>query len=188
VYGWDHIEAARRNQDKHERDYDDIAAGIEEACRHTSVDRSRIVLMGHSYGATLVNWIVTQTHAFRAAVSFDGHVDFTYAWGTHRIAGTGSLTFEYLLDGTPWEAEVNYRRYSALPHLAKARTPCLLITAGRGVLSEYELMFTTLKRRGIDVELLHYPDEDHTLRRRANQQDLVERTVDWLEARLHPPS
>ena len=184
VYGWNEFELGRTQQDFCERDFSDIQAIIDFVLKSRSVDISRMCLMGHSYGATLTNWVLTRTEMFRAAMSFDGIVDHFYRYGTGNLAGRGVKTWEYQFGGEPWKSEKNYKGSSALPGLGKLKTPTLLVAAGPEVLYQYEYMYTVLKKLGVPVELISYPDENHVLRRIENKKDLLTRTADWFSRHL----
>ena len=185
VYGWNEFELGKTRQDFCERDFSDIKAVIDFVVKSRSVDRTRLCLMGHSYGATLTNWVLTRTDMFRAAMSFDGIVDHFYRYGTGNLAGKGVKTWEYQFGGEPWKAEGNYRRSSALPELRNVKTPTLLAVAGPDVLYQYEYMYTALKKLRVPVELVSYPDEDHVLRGIENKKDLLTRTADWFSRHMN---
>lgn len=185
VYGWNEFELGKSRQDFHERDFSDIQAIIDFVLKSRSVDKSRMCLMGHSYGATLTNWMLTRTDMFRAALSFDGIVDHVYQYGTGNLAGKGVKTLEYQFGGEPWKAEGNYRKSSAFPGIGNVKTPTLLAVAGPRMLYQYEYMYTALKKLRVPVELVSYPDEYHALRRIENKKDLLTRTADWFSRHLY---
>ena len=72
--------------------------------------------------------------------------------------------------GVPWQNEAAYARISPASGAAAIRTP-LLITAGehdwRCPLDQAELLYITLKKRGVPSELVVYQDEHHAISRPA---------------------
>ena len=42
-------------------------------------------------------------------------------------------------------------------------------------------MYTALRRRGIEAELVRYPREGHGFTEPAHQVDSLERTLEWLD-------
>jgi dipeptidyl aminopeptidase/acylaminoacyl peptidase len=72
VYGWDQILAGRKNQDFMDRDFDDITSGVDDLVRSGIADPDRMVVGGHSYGGVQTEWIITHSHAFKAAGGLRG--------------------------------------------------------------------------------------------------------------------
>jgi dipeptidyl aminopeptidase/acylaminoacyl peptidase len=186
VYGWDQIEKARERQDANDRDYDDIMSGVDSLVSQGFVDTNRLALVGHSYGAFLTNWIITRSHPFRVAVSYEGYVDTFLMYGTGFRVG-GNPAFEWLYNGTPWDVPENYRKNSPLEFLKGVRTPTLLISGDKGMaLYNNEFLYTALKKQKVDVKFLLYKGEGHVISTPANRRDLLQQVITWIETHLEP--
>ncbi|KAL8279701.1 hypothetical protein RQP46_007796 [Phenoliferia psychrophenolica] len=93
------------------------------------IDSNRMAMLGASYGGYMANWI--QGHndqmGFKAIVCHDGVFSTSGTW-----FGTEELYFpEREFGGTPWQVPDNYSRWDPQNHIAKWRTPQLVIHGGR---------------------------------------------------------
>jgi len=78
VYGNDRAMArfdTKGTLESKDPDARDILAGVDQLVRSGIADPDHLVLLGHSHGAFLTNWILTRTDRFRVAVSKEGGGD-----------------------------------------------------------------------------------------------------------------
>lgn len=78
VYGNDKAAArfdTKGTLESKEPDAEDILAGVDHLVSAGIADPDRLILIGHSHGAFLANWILTRTDRFRVAVSKEGGGD-----------------------------------------------------------------------------------------------------------------
>jgi dipeptidyl aminopeptidase/acylaminoacyl peptidase len=188
VYGWDHVLKARQAQDANERDFDDIMTGVDRLIERGLVDPERMAILGHSYGAFLTNWVITQTNRFRVAVSYEGYADNYFVYGTQFTTG-GNRVQEWLFNGKPWEVPENYRKSSPSEYVGRIRTPTLFISgqsadAGGMALFHNEFMYTALRQQKVPTRLLVYPGEGHVVRGPANLANLVHEALTWVETHM----
>ena len=145
-----------------DRPYEDIIKGVHHVLAHEpNVDRERVVAAGASFGGYMINWIQGQDHGiFRALVTHDGVFDTQSAW-----YATEELYFpEAEFYGPPWQANTKYAQWSPSNHVAKWKTPHLIIHGGQDFRldpSQGISAFNVLQRRGIPSRLLYFPDEGH---------------------------
>jgi acylaminoacyl-peptidase len=181
IYGWDEITKARDRQDANEKDFDDIMSGVDAVLEREKADPSRIVLIGHSYGSALTNWLVTHTHRFRVAVSYEGYTDEAFGYGTGFRVGGNSIA-EWLHKGKPWEVPESYRKQSSDEFVKGVATPTMFIHGENGIPKFHsEYLYTAWKKQGVDTALLIYGGEGHVIVQPANQRDLLERVLAWVE-------
>ena len=87
--------------------------------------------------------------------------------------------------GVPWQNEAGYRAMSPAAAAADICTP-LLITAGqedwRCPLDQAELLYMTLKKRGVPTALIVYQDEHHSISKPKRAIDRVLRILRWFAA------
>lgn len=72
---------------------------------------------------------------------------------------------------------------SPLSHVDKLRAPVFLIHGAndpRVPLSEAEQLVAAVRERGVECELLVYPDEGHGLAKRANRLDAYPKAIEFL--------
>lgn len=149
--------------------YEDVMKSVEAAAkRFNFIDPKRVCAVGASYGGYLVNWIGTQTTRFRCLITHAGVYDLQSKYGT-----TEELWFpEREFQGTPWTNPEMYRRWSPSTHVARWKTPTLVIhgqhdyrvTVGQGM-----QLFTALQRQGVPSQFLYFPDENHFVQKPQNR-------------------
>jgi len=192
AFGWDLVLQGREAQDFLDRDASDVLSGVDELIKGGSVDPNRMALAGHSYGATLTNWMITRTQRFRAAVSYEGMAEWYISYGSMYSVG-GSSYMEWSFKGRPWEVPETYYASSAIYRMKDVKTPTMFIVGdgtqyGGMYPAQYEFMYTALTLQGINSELLLYRGEGHVVEKDANISDLGSRMLEWFERYLGPHS
>lgn len=161
-------------------DYDDIMTGIDHLVRSGIADENRLAVAGWSYGGYLSAWMIGHTKRFKCAAYGAGLSNAVSYWGTADIVGQR----ERLHGGTPWTARQMFDEQSPLTHLTKATTPTLIFHGEkdeRVPLGQSQESFRTLKRLGVTVRLIVYPDQGHGLTVPSYQLDKIRRESDWIE-------
>jgi dipeptidyl aminopeptidase/acylaminoacyl peptidase len=88
--------------------------------------------------------------------------------------------------GFPW-AEDNYTllwKWSPLAHVKDATTPTMFLHGENDNdvhITQAEQMFTALRQRGIESELVRYPREGHGFREPKHRLDSITRTLEWFD-------
>jgi dipeptidyl aminopeptidase/acylaminoacyl peptidase len=145
------------------------------------LDGSRACALGASYGGYMVNWIAGNwPDAFKCLVSHDGIFD-----SRAMAYETEELWFdEWEQGGTPWDKPENYERFNPVNHVAKWKTPMLVIHGSLDFRIPYTqgiAVFTALQRRGIESRFLYLPNENHWVLKPANSIQWHETVQDWLK-------
>jgi len=162
-------------------DFADINAGIELLIERGIADPKRLVLLGHSWGGTEVNWALTHSRRFAAAVSYEGG-DLLLGWGSWR--GPDS-SVEWYVGKSPVDNWLHWAANSALAHVQGVTTPTLFVSCGRGVSpASMEWLYSAWLRQNVPTQLVVYPDEPHVVASSAARLDLLERILGWLDK--HP--
>ncbi|MBD3234924.1 MAG: prolyl oligopeptidase family serine peptidase [candidate division Zixibacteria bacterium] len=162
------------------KDYTDLMLGIDFLInKHDFIDGSRLAAMGRSYGGFMVNWIAGQTDRFKCLVCVDGLFDHVFAYLT-----TEELWFpEWEFNGTPWENPDLYIERSPSTYLNNIRTPILFVHGQKDYrvdISQALSGFTALQRKGVDSQLLYFPNEGHSIHQMKNLEYFYEVQFDWL--------
>ena len=161
---------------------EDLRKGLEAAVkRYGFLDGDKVCALGASYGGYMINWIAGQMpERFRCLVNHDGNLDEKLAY-----FNTEELWFpEWEHGGTPWENPEGYTKHNPIDHVAKWKTPMLVIHGGqdfRVVETQGMATFTVLQRRGIPSKFLYFPDENHWVVKPANSIHWHETVLDWLD-------
>ncbi|MDY0061360.1 MAG: S9 family peptidase [Myxococcota bacterium] len=161
--------------------YEDLMKGLDAAlARYPWLDGSRVCALGASYGGYMVNWIAGQTDRFRCLVVHDGNLDEKMAY-----YDTEELWFpEWEHGGTPWENPEGYAKHNPVDHVARWKTPMLVIHGGldyRVVDTQGISTFNVLQRRGIPSKFLYFPDENHWVLKPHNSIQWHETVTGWLD-------
>ncbi|HEX9172365.1 MAG TPA: S9 family peptidase [Telluria sp.] len=160
---------------------EDLKKGLAAAAaKFPWLDTARSCALGASYGGYMMNWIAGNwPDGFRCLVNHDGIFDNRgMAYATEELWFT-----EWENGGTYHAAAANYEQFNPVHHVAKWKTPMLVVQGEldfRVPTSQGLATFSALQRQGIDSKLLVFPDENHWVLKPANSL-LWHRTVlDWL--------
>ena len=159
------------------KDYEDDMAAVDYVLAQGIADPERLAVGGHSYGAISTNFIITQTHRFKAAISNAGEFLYVMNYGTDLY----SRHWEYEF-GLPWENRALWEKMSPFSRVKEITTPTLVL--GGDVDSNVpiinsEQMYQSLKRLGVPTMLVVYPGEYHDFVRPSFIKDLYERYLFW---------
>jgi dipeptidyl aminopeptidase/acylaminoacyl peptidase len=183
IYGFAELERRRVQQDEEARDMDDILSGVDALIERGLVDSSRMALVGHSAGASKVNWLITHSSRFKAAISYDG---ISNRYTLFAVAGrAGNPSEEWKLNGLPWEVPENWLNGSARMFVKGVTTPTLFVSGGRSyVVADNAYLYSALRRQGVPAEHVIYNNEGHVVVSPENRRDLLMRAIRWIETHL----
>jgi dipeptidyl aminopeptidase/acylaminoacyl peptidase len=160
-----------------DREAQDVLSGVESLVATGLADPERLFLFGHSYGAYLVNRIVTVDHRFGAAVCWEGVADLRLL---DSLLG-GSAAQRAWRGGSPWEAPERWAAASPVTRAERVRTPLLLVYGQNSMGPTHGVAWlTALRDHGLPCELVLYDDEGHLLSRPENKADLFARAAAWF--------
>jgi dipeptidyl aminopeptidase/acylaminoacyl peptidase len=164
--------------------YVDVMKGVDAAlAKYPFIDKNRMAAAGGSYGGYMADWIATHTDRFKAIVSHAGVYDKVSMYATEEL-----WFEEHDLQGTPWSAPENYKKWAPATfaaELAKYKTPTLVIAGEHDYRVPYTQsleFFNTLQRQGVPSKLLVFPDEGHWVLKPQNSQLWYKTFLDWLAA------
>jgi dipeptidyl aminopeptidase/acylaminoacyl peptidase len=166
-------------------DFDDLTAFADWAVGSGTAAADRLFLAGGSYGGYLINWALTRTKRFRAAVSERSVSNLISKYGT---SDNGFTVNRFEFDGLDlfdagatelWER-------SPLRHAASVTTPLLLVhgeSDQRCPIEQSEQFYAALRRLGREVVLARYPGASHGFTASGRPDHRVHRLgliLDWL--------
>jgi dipeptidyl aminopeptidase/acylaminoacyl peptidase len=162
--------------------YVDVMKGTDAAlAKYPFIDSSRLAAAGGSYGGYMADWLATHTDRFKAIISHAGVYDKVSMYATEEL-----WFEEHDLEGTPWSAPENYKKWAPVTYaaeLGKYKTPTLVICGEKDYRVPYTQsleFFNTLQRQGVPSELLVFPDEGHWVLKPQNSQLWYKTFLDWL--------
>ena len=169
-------------------DYVDLMEAVDYCIEQGWVDPLRLGVTGGSYGGYMVNWMVTQTNRFKAAVTLRSISNMYSKYGTSDIgfygnkAGMGGADL--------WDDEEFIMARSPMRHARNVRTPILIIHSDQDLrcpMEQAEQWFIALKRLGVTTEFVRFSGENHELSRSGKPRNRVDRLLfiqDWFERYL----
>jgi dipeptidyl aminopeptidase/acylaminoacyl peptidase len=163
----------------------DLDAVFDAVVKLPYVDATRQGVAGASYGGYAVNWLITHTDRFKAAVSHDGVFNLeSMALATEELWFT-----HWEFGGLPWTgtAKEQYQKFSPHRSAANLKTPTLVITNQldyRVPVDQGLQLFTALRLRGVPSEALVFEDEGHWVLKALNSKLWHERVFDWMKKYL----
>jgi dipeptidyl aminopeptidase/acylaminoacyl peptidase len=157
---------------------DAVTAAVNKAVELGYADPGRVGLHGQSFGGYHALFIATQTKIFAAAVATAGIADLvSTAYGSlYRPWDVEEMQFQ--LKKSLWEAPELWRSQSPIQQVTKLETPMLLYAGQQDDTVPWTQgieFFNAARRNGKPVTLLVYPDEEHGILKRENQDDFQAR-------------
>jgi dipeptidyl aminopeptidase/acylaminoacyl peptidase len=161
----------------------DVLYGVSAALRRNPwIDHEQLGIEGGSYGGQLTCWLITQTPIFKAAIPLApivNNLSYNYMtyYNQYEEMEWGARPHQGNLMDVLWER-------SALKHVAKAKTPTLLIHGENDndvPIAESEQFYIALRDVGVEAVMARYPREGHGLREPRHVVDLMDRSLAWYE-------
>ena len=166
---------------------EDLKLGLAAALkRDTQIDGSRACAMGASYGGYMMNWIAGNwPDRFDCLVQHDGLFDMRSFYYT-----TEELWFpKWDFGGSYSENPEAYERWNPVNHVDKWQTPMLVIAGEKDFRVPYTqglASFTALQERGIESQMLVFPNENHWVLGAKNSLQWHNTVFEWLDRWLKP--
>ncbi len=173
------------NKDWGGKPLEDLKLGLAAAGKQdAALDVTNACALGGSYGGYMTNWIAGQwPDGFKCLVQHDGVFD-----ARAMAYETEELWFdEWEHGGTYYDVPEEYEKWNPVNHVAKWKTPMLVITSEKDFRIPYTqgiASFTALQRRGIPSQLLVFPDENHWVLKGANSVQWYGTVFDWMKTYL----
>jgi dipeptidyl aminopeptidase/acylaminoacyl peptidase len=171
-------------------DVQDLLAGVDRVITMGVADLERMGVLGWSYGGYMAASVITQTPRdgkglrFRAAVVGAGIVNLISNAGT-----TDSPSFTVSHFGSElWETVELLCARSPVLNVSDVTTPTLILHGEQDVrvpVSQGYELYNALKRRGCTVEMVVYPRTGHIPHEPKLLQDVMARTMQWMDRYVH---
>ena len=156
-------------------------AAIDEGARLGVVDRNRVAVMGHSYGAFMTANLLAHSDLFKAGIARSGAYNRT-------LTPFGFQNEER----TYWQAPEVYNKMSPFSYADKIKTPILLIHGeadnNNGTFPiQSERFFSALKGHGATVRFVLLPLESHGYAGRESVLHMFWEMNNWLNTYVKNP-
>jgi dipeptidyl aminopeptidase/acylaminoacyl peptidase len=171
-------------------DYRDVLACFDAAMeRMPWADRTRLAVMGGSYGGFMAAWIAGHDHRFAAAIVERAVTDWYTMQGASDIGSY--FNRNYLGERATINDDLQaVLRQSPLTYAGAIDTPVLILHSEddlRCPVDQAEQLWVALKLLRKDVEFVRFPDESHELSRSGRPSHRVDRfevILDYLGRKL----
>jgi dipeptidyl aminopeptidase/acylaminoacyl peptidase len=159
---------------------DGAKAGIDAGVETGSVDRTRVAVMGHSYGAFMTANLLAHSNLFRAGIARSGAYN-------RSLTPYGFQNEER----TYWQAPEIYFKMSPFSYADKIKTPILLFHGeadnNTGTFPiQSERFYAALKGQGATVRFVLLPYEAHAYQGRENVLHMLWEMERWLDTYVKP--
>lgn len=168
---------------------DCVVPAVETVLKTGMIDKNKVGLMGHSWGAYQTSFLVTQTDLFKAACAGAPLTDLiSMSMSIYWNSGTPDQkifeTSQGRFDGPWYERMEAHMRNSPMFNANKIKTPLLIAFGDKDGAVDWHQgieMYGTLRRMEKEHVMLVYADENHGLAKKENQIDYQKRQREWFD-------
>jgi dipeptidyl aminopeptidase/acylaminoacyl peptidase len=163
----------------------DLDAVFNAVVKLPYVDANRQGIAGASYGGYAVDWLITHTDRFKAAVSHDG----VFNLESMSLATEEGWFTQWEFGGLPWSgtAKEQFQKFSPHRYASNIKTPTLVVTNQldfRVPVDQGLQLFTALRLRGVPSKALVFEDEGHWVLKALNSKFWHEQVFGWMNEYL----
>ncbi|MDQ3697015.1 MAG: prolyl oligopeptidase family serine peptidase, partial [Gemmatimonadota bacterium] len=169
-----------------------VVPGVQMLLDSGFVKEDGLGIAGQSWGGYQTAYIITQSKLFKAAFAGAPVANMTSAYGGIRWASGLARAFQYektqsRIGGSLWQYPMRFLENSPLFHADRISTPLLIMhNDDDGAVPWYQgiEMFVALRRLGKETYLINYNGDGHNPTKRANQQDMAMRLMQFFDHHL----
>ncbi|HEX9761410.1 MAG TPA: S9 family peptidase, partial [Candidatus Acidoferrales bacterium] len=164
--------------------YDDIITGVDHLIAQGVADSAKLGMMGWSAGGHWSNWTMTQTDRFKAISSGAGAVNWISMYAQTDVQGPREFYFQ----GQPYDNWEHFVEVSPLRYIKNAKTPTLIHVGEadpRVPKPQSDELHMALKKLGVPVEYIVYPNMPHGLTLPRYQMVKMVSEFYWMEKWIH---
>jgi dienelactone hydrolase len=154
--------------------YNTVVSAANHLAKNSWVDKKRMGIQGHSFGGYEVNYIVTRTNLFAAAMSGAGPADLVSMYGSLREGAVSSQllfeNFQFRIGATLWAKPDLFIKNSPVFYSNKVSTPLLIMHNKEDDIVSWTQgieFFTALRRQNKRVWMLQYDGYGHSVEGKA---------------------
>ncbi|GAA4783578.1 prolyl oligopeptidase family serine peptidase [Lysobacter hankyongensis] len=175
-----------------DRPLEDLQKGWAHALKqYPFLDGDRACALGASYGGYMINWLAGNWFDAQGNAPFKCLVNHNGVFDTRSMGlVTEELWFsEWEFGGTVHDKPEGYERFNPARHIAKWKTPTMVVAGQndfRVPIDQSLSTFTALQRKGIDSQLLYFPDENHWVLKPQNSVLWHDTVHAWMKKHIGP--
>lgn len=166
-----------------------VVPAVKEVLKTGMIDKEKVGIMGHSWGAYQTAFLVTQTDMFKAACAGAPLTDLiSMSLSIYWNSGTPDQkifeTSQGRFDGPWYERTDAHIRNSPMFNASKIKAPLLVAFGDKDGAVDWHQgieMYGTMRRMEKPHVMLVYADENHGLAKKENQIDYQKRQREWFD-------
>lgn len=166
-----------------------VIPAVEEVLKTGMIDKDKVGIMGHSWGAYQTSFIITQTDIFKAAIAGAPLTNLismsnSIYWNTGTPDARIFETSQGRFDGPWYERMEEHMRNSPMYQAANIKTPLLVAFGDKDGAVDWHQgieMYSTMRRMQKPHIMLVYADENHGLMKKENQIDYQKRQKEFFD-------
>jgi dipeptidyl aminopeptidase/acylaminoacyl peptidase len=169
-------------------DYQDCISGVKAVEARGWADPDRLGAFGWSYGGYMTFWILTQTNMFKAVSPGAGLTDIYAMYSETDIQRYIQFFFG---EKSPWDNREEYWDHSPMKYVENVKTPTLILQGQQDTrvpFAQPQEFYHALLERGVPVEFVLYPRENHGFTEPRHIQDRLNRYLTFFGKYLNNPS
>lgn len=164
-------------------EFRDMMAGVDALIERGIADPERLGIGGWSWGGYMTAWAISQTTRFKAAIMGAGLPNMV----TDNSIGDIPSANDSYFTKSPYEDPEPLWERSAIRYINRVTTPTLVLhgEADKRVHPAQGMeLYIALRQRGVKTRFVTYPREEHGIRERKHQIDLLQRVIAWYDEHL----
>ena len=166
-----------------------VVPAVEEVLKTGMIDKDKVGLMGHSWGAYQTSFIISQTDIFKAAIAGAPLTNLismsnSIYWNTGTPDAKIFETSQGRFDGPWYERMEEHMRNSPMYQASKIKAPLLVAFGDKDGAVDWHQgieMYSTMRRMEKPFIMLVYADENHGLAKKENQMDYTKRQKEFFD-------
>ncbi len=166
-----------------------VVPAVEKMIGTGMIDKDKVALMGHSWGAYQTSFLITQTDLFAGAVAGAPLTDMiSMSLSIYWNSGTPDQKIFETSQGRfsgPWYEQYEaHKRNSPIYGAQNIKTPLLVAFGDKDGAVDWQQgieMYGTMRRMEKPHVMLVYEGENHGLAKRENQMDYYTKTKEWFD-------
>ncbi len=166
-----------------------VVPAVEEVLKKGIIDKEKVGIMGHSWGAYQASFIITQTNLFKAAIAGAPLTNLismsnSIYWNTGTPDSKIFETSQGRFDGPWYDRMEEHMRNSPMYQAKNIKTPLLVAFGDKDGAVDWHQgieMYSTMRRMQKPYIMLVYADENHGLAKKENQIDYQKRQKEYFD-------
>lgn len=162
---------------------EDTEIFVDQITKKYLINQNKVIVAGHSHGATMVYYYLTHSNKFAAGLAFNGASDWV------KQARQASMTgLPQEMGGTPEELPEKYKAYSPLENINSNMKPMFIVTGAKDTqildAVNSKVFVEKAKKLNLNIEYLCFEDEGHVFMKAKNKRLISEKLTVFLSSIL----